>query len=184
MQKKKTISFRKESSKSDDDTMGVVTIVDNPTEIREGETFIVYLQDLPIGYVAKSVREQDNKTVIEVERADKSVYALLDEEGVIEITTENSEVIAAEGVTLNAAPTFSGSDDDGFTYKEGKFIFTYSLNSANLVQVWISDLNLSHSFSEAMHRSLPLRMVFHGKRNDEKYLICCCSVITDITPNY
>ncbi len=38
-----------------DDDAGTVTISDHPVDIAEGDTFVVYLQDLPIGYVAKAV---------------------------------------------------------------------------------------------------------------------------------
>ena len=38
-----------------DDTNNIVTIVDSPADIASGDTFVVYLQDLPIGYVAESV---------------------------------------------------------------------------------------------------------------------------------
>ena len=36
-----------------DDDAGIVTIINSPFNLAEGDTFIVFLQDLPIGYTSE-----------------------------------------------------------------------------------------------------------------------------------
>ena len=60
---------------------------------------LIYLQDLPIGYVANAVSEEDGQTVITAEKADKAIYSLLEEEGVVELSPDMYDFVPAQGVT-------------------------------------------------------------------------------------
>jgi len=125
-----------------DDTNNVVTIVNPPVDIAAGDTFVVYLQDLPIGYSARMVDRQGNKLVISVEKADKSIYKLLEEEGVVELTPDMYEFIPAPNVTARTVARGS----DGLSYSDGKLAMTVAAGDSS-VQVYLSDLRLSHSVS-------------------------------------
>ncbi|MCI7028667.1 MAG: hypothetical protein MR914_11545, partial [Clostridiales bacterium] len=112
---------------SGDDT---VTIINNPAEIEAGDTFIVYLQDLPLGYYAKSVEVRENDTIIKVSKADRSVYALLNEEGVVELTPDMYSFTPAQDVTYTQSGISIGGGDgvlsrvmrkyNSVTYEVGK----------------------------------------------------------------
>ena len=84
-----------------DEEAGTVTIQNCPVEIESGDTFIVYLQDLPIGYVADEISEQDDSVVISAQKAEKEVYELLDEEGDIALTPDMYEFVPAPNVTYS-----------------------------------------------------------------------------------
>ena len=131
-----------------DDNAGLVTIFDCPVDISEGDTFVVYLQDLPIGYNALSLIKEDDDIIISVEKTDKSIYSLLDEEGVIQLTPDMYEFIPAPNVAYMNVATASGVTigGDGLEYQDGKLSMTISQGGAKAT-VYISNLSLSHSVS-------------------------------------
>ena len=126
-----------------DEDAGVVTIVNNPVEIKTGDTFIVYLQDLPIGYVAGSVAQRGNKTYVAVEKADGSVYELLNEEGVVELTSDIYDFIPAENVTYSIEK--GSAKDGGIYYADGALNVEASLEGCS-VHIQLSNLNLYFIF--------------------------------------
>ena len=128
---------------SGDDT---VTIINNPAEIEAGDTFIVYLQDLPLGYYAKSVEVRENDTIIKVSKADRSVYALLNEEGVVELTPDMYSFTPAQDVTYTQSGISIGGGD-GLNYKDGTLTMKKTFGG-NAVQVSLSNLQLSHTASD------------------------------------
>ena len=128
-----------------DDDKGTVAITDCPVTISEGDTFIIYLQDLPIGYVANSVSMEDCRTVIEAEKADKSVYMGLEEEGVVYLTGDMYEFIPAETVA-NASTAFQITD--AIKYKDGDLSVTVGFADGANIKVKLSGLSLAHSFAD------------------------------------
>ena len=130
-----------------DDDAGTVTIQDCPVEIASGDTFVVYLQDLPIGYVADGVAKQDdNSIVISVEKAEKEVYELLDEEGDIALTPDMYEFVPAPNVTYLQSAT-SPITTQSLDYKDGTLSMKVGLGGANAT-VSVSKLHLYHSVSD------------------------------------
>lgn len=96
------VSQGTEVSIGEDET--TITIKDCPVEIEEGDTFVIYLQTLPIGYVAKSVTEEGDSLVIEAEKADRSIYAMLEGGGEVELTSDMYEFIPGKDVTGGLPP--------------------------------------------------------------------------------
>ena len=133
-----------------DDDHQTVSIKDNPVQITEGDTFIIYLQDLPIGYIARTVTIQDSVTVIATEKADKSVYALLKEKGEMKLTPDMYDFIPAEGVsyTIENAGSPSISIADRLKYEDGKLTVSLMKGNGGKTDIQFSNLRLSHSFSD------------------------------------
>ena len=123
-----------------------VTIEDCPVEIKEGDTFVIYLQDLPVGYKAESTSKENNDLVVEVEKADPSVYMLLDEEGDVELTSEMYEFAPARNVSYAVA---GGKSDDYFdvdkdvSYKNGTLLMKVSMGGAE-IQASLSNMHIGH----------------------------------------
>jgi len=130
-----------------DDGASTVTITDCPVEIKEGDTFVVYLQSLPIGYVANSVTESGGSLVVSAEKADKGVYELLDSEGEIAITPDMYEFVPAPNVTYEKNAVVSRSSDGGLSYSDGKLTMTIPLGDSK-VEAYLSDMHLSYSVSD------------------------------------
>lgn len=127
-----------------DDDAGTVTIQDCPVKIASGDTFVVYLQDLPIGYVAENVAKQDdNSIVISAQKAEKEVYELLDEEGDIALTPDMYEFVPAPNVTYSQSAE-SPISTQSLDYKDGTLSMGVSMGGAN-ANVSVSNLHLYHS---------------------------------------
>lgn len=139
-----------------DDNAEMVMITDNPVEISEGDTFIVYLQDLPIGYTAQSIRHRGNVTYISVEKADKSVYAFMEEEGEIFLTSDMYEFEPAEGVTYTKTPALASSPAsskdvsatvlDKLNFKNDKLTVSLSPIPGTKFAIEFSNLSIPHEF--------------------------------------
>ena len=126
-----------------DEEAGTVTIQNCPVEIESGDTFIVYLQDLPIGYVADEISEQDDSVVISAQKAEKEVYELLDEEGDIALTPDMYEFVPAPNVTYSQSAE-SPISTQSLDYKDGTLSMNVGLGGANAT-VSVSNLHLYHS---------------------------------------
>ena len=126
-----------------DEETGTVTIQNCPVEIESGDTFIVYLQDLPIGYVADEISEQDDSVVISAQKAEKEVYELLDEEGDIALTPDMYEFVPAPNVTYSQSAE-SPISTQSLDYKDGTLSMNVGLGGANAT-VSVSNLHLYHS---------------------------------------
>lgn len=129
-----------------DDDAGTVTITDSPVKLRKGDTFIVYLQDLPIGYVAESVSSQEEQLVVSAKKADREVYELLNEEGDIALTPDMYEFIPAENVTYSQKAVSNAARGRELQYKDGKLSMEVSMGGAKAT-VSVSNLHLYHSVS-------------------------------------
>ena len=114
--------------------------------ISDGDMFIVYLDGLPIGYMAKDVSQEGGFTTITVEKPDRSLYKYVDSQGTIELTSENCEFIPAENVEI-LENAMLASAENGFSYKDGKLTLTKTMGGSH-AQVYFSDLKLSYSFSD------------------------------------
>ena len=126
-----------------DDDSHTVTIVGYPVSIAPGDTFVVYLQDLPIGYVASQVNVIGDRTVIQAQKADASVYGQLEESGEIIIDETNSEYFPP----MYAQQSIGGIDvGNELTYEDGKVSFKSKVGEW-YVEAYISNLSLSHSIS-------------------------------------
>ena len=129
-----------------DEEAGTVTIQNCPVEIESGDTFIVYLQDLPIGYVADEVSEQNDSVVISAQKAEKEVYELLDEEGDIALTPDMYEFVPAPNVTCSQSAE-SPISTQSLDYKDGTLSMNVGLGGASAT-VSVSNLHLYHSVSD------------------------------------
>ena len=127
-----------------DDEAGTVTIFDSPADIQPGDTFIVYFQDLPIGYTARAVEARENALVIAAEKADKAVYSLLEESGSIALTPDTYEFIPAPNVRMSRGAR--SAPNTGMSYDDGALNMYVSLGGAT-ASVSLSNLYLDHSFS-------------------------------------
>ena len=144
------------------DDAGTVTITNAPVEIHEGDTFVVYLQDLPIGYVAKSISIDGSNTVVSIEKADESIYTMLNESGVIELTPDICEFVSTEGFTTvhNTAAKSGGiSMGDTLSYNDGTLKIQKSYGG-NTFSVSLSNMTLTHSVSNG-----DLSLALHGNWN-------------------
>ena len=132
-----------------------VTITDCPVQIQAGDTYVVYLQDLPMGYIAEKVTTEGNRTTITGPHAEADIYSGLKESGTIVLTSDMFDVQAG---TLRGDPSFSllGLVE----YEDGKVTFTIGdsttgglrtsvkVTYSNLaVNFAINDLNMSASLS-------------------------------------
>lgn len=137
-----------------DEENSTITIIDCPVDIKEEDHFIVYLQDLPIGYIAKEIKSDGNSLIIVAAKADKDIYSLLDEEGDIAITPDMYEFVPAPNVSyfIETDEVWAASDDPfepafDKSFKDG--ILKISLSVGNMsAEVSISNLHLSHSVSD------------------------------------
>ena len=127
------------------DDAGTVTITACPVDIAAGDTFIVYLQDLPIGYVAQSVRAEAEQTVIVAEKADKSVYSMLVEEGVVNLTGDMYEFIPASS---DRTIPKGYNIEHMMKFEDGKLTVTVSAIEGSSIGIELSDMHLQHSFSD------------------------------------
>ena len=129
-----------------EDDGSTVIIEDCPVDIKDGDTFIVYLQDLPVGYKAKSVSGDNNELVIETEKADPSVYMLLDEEGDVELTAEMYEFEPAGNVSYAVV---GGDSDDYFdvdkevSYENGTLLMRVSMGGSE-IEATLSNMHIGH----------------------------------------
>ena len=64
-----------------DEESGTVAIPGSDYQIEKGDTFVVYVQGLPVAYRATDVYEDDHHTVITAKSAGKDVYQYIDQEG-------------------------------------------------------------------------------------------------------
>lgn len=125
-----------------DDDSETVIIKECPVDIQKGDTFVVYLKELPIGYVAKSIDVRNDETIISVQKADKSVYANFEKEGSIELTPDMYTFIPAEGISYMEGTTQSGisiGGGDGLGYSNGKLTLSKSFGG-NKIQMSLSNL--------------------------------------------
>ncbi|MBR2527839.1 MAG: hypothetical protein IKE58_05150, partial [Blautia sp.] len=130
-----------------DEDHSLVTVWQSPVEIFKGDTFIVYLQDLPIGYEALAVEKKGESASIFVQKADNTIFASVEESGELELTCENSEFFPAGGVEVIHDP-FNDVESAGLTYDKDnkKLSLAVSLGSAD-AEVYLSNMSLSHTFS-------------------------------------
>lgn len=128
-----------EFSLSEDES--TLYLPDCPVEIKEGDTFIVYLQDLPIGYVANSVEKENGSLVISVEKADQSVYSLLEEEGEVVLTPDLYTFVPGENITYEICDT-ELSGENGIKYENG-VLKVYTSFGGSEVSASFSNLRLS-----------------------------------------
>lgn len=128
-----------------DEGNNLITIYDYDGSIQDGDIFAVYCNNLPIGYEALSVSKENQELKIYAQKTDQSIFRSIDEEGTIKITAQNSYFTPASGVTLS-----SDSDDSIIEpkYENGKLSLEVSYEDAQ-AEVYISDLYLEHSFSDA-----------------------------------
>ena len=126
------------------DDAGTVTITDSPVEIAEGDTFVVYLQDLPIGYVADSVDRDGSRMVIHAEKADKSIYSQLEEEGTLHLTGDMYDFIPARPKLLSNGEY---SESKSMKFQNGTLTVTLMQAGNASVSITFSELDLQHSFT-------------------------------------
>lgn len=133
-----------------DDDSETVIIKECPVDIQKGDTFVVYLKELPIGYVAKSIDVRNDETIISVQKADKSVYANFEKEGSIELTPDMYTFIPAEGISYMEGTTQSGisiGGGDGLGYSNGKLTLSKSFGG-NKIQMSLSNLSINYAASD------------------------------------
>ena len=93
-----------------------ITITDCPVTIEAGDTFVVYLEDLPLGYVAETVDEADGQLTITGPHADPGIYDGMNLSGKIELTEDRFEFVTARAL---ASGDLGISVLDTFKYKDG-----------------------------------------------------------------
>ena len=149
-----------------DDDAGTVTITDCPADLAEGDTFVVYLQDLPIAYDAETVVVQGDKTIVSARKADKSVYSQVYEKGTVVLTSDIYDFIPADGVTYSIEGKGSPSYNilDKLKYEDGKLtvIVGKDENSA-------TSKSLGKPFDRRKLRVVVWRV---GKNNIESWQFC------------
>ena len=91
-------------------------------------------------------KQDDNSIVISVEKAEKEVYELLDEEGDIALTPDMYEFVPAPNVTYLQSAT-SPITTQSLDYKDGTLSMKVGLGGANAT-VSVSKLHLYHSVSD------------------------------------
>ena len=116
-------------------------------DLESGDRFVVYQEGIPLAYVAKKVTCSENKYQVQVEKADYSVYQNVDEQGSLEITEENAEVIPEDRVALLSSDDTIGTGSSSVLYEDGKLSMTTALGDSN-ASAYISNLRLNHSFAE------------------------------------
>ena len=140
-----------------DDNARTVVVNNCPVNLSKGVTFVVYLQDLPIAYVAESVMGCiGDDVVIVAHKADEFVYAMIDEKGEIALTPDMYEFMPAPGVTysieIDENNVKAASDDpfipDGnMEYKDGILKISYDMLGMS-IEASFSGLCLSHYISD------------------------------------
>ena len=121
---------------SSDET--AVTLHSDSVSIEAGDSFVVYLDSLPVAYTALSVARENGQMVIAVEKAEANVFSYVDAQGVIPLSAENSEFIPADDVELM----------DGLEYSNGKLSLSISIGDSK-AEIYLSNLKLNHSFSDS-----------------------------------
>ena len=128
-----------------DDDNGLVTLRNASVTIEPGDTFVVYLQDLPVGYVAREVTEAGEDLVIAAEKADKSVYSQLRESGTVALTGEMYDFIPARNASSIRGTSYEILDV--LKYEDGELTVNVRIPSGLTVRVTFSGMYLNHSFS-------------------------------------
>ena len=120
-----------------------VTITDCPVSIEAGDTFVVYLQDLPLGYVAETVEEENGQLTINGSHADPDIYSGINQSGKIELTGD---------MYVFEPASASGLDDPEFTvldfikYKDGELTVSVG-NSQSKVAVTFSNMDMNFNIN-------------------------------------
>ena len=122
-----------------DDDHSAVTLVQPPVIPKSGDTFVIYLQDLPIAYVAEDVTVSADTAVIRVHRADRSVYGGLEESGAVMLTPEMYTFVPAANSSVEVG--------EHLKFEDGQVIVTVNPTAGTKVSVVLSNLCLEHSFS-------------------------------------
>ena len=115
-----------------------VTITDCPVTIEAGDTFVVYLQDLPLGYVAETVEEENGRLTVTGPHADPDIYSGMNQSGKIELTGDVFEFVPAS-VSVLEGTEFSVLD--AVKYKNGELTVSVG-NSLSKVAVTFSDMDM------------------------------------------
>ncbi|MBE5808905.1 MAG: hypothetical protein E7317_11275, partial [Clostridiales bacterium] len=124
-----------------------VVIYDSDVQIQTGDTFVVYLQDLPIGYVAKDVHRDDNAQIVQVEKAGKEIYALLEEEGSIDLSSANSSFLPSDEITGRTARGVKVGTLDLFEYTtDGVLKIKYNIGDGS-IDLKLSNIRLNHTIA-------------------------------------
>ena len=159
-----------------------VTIFDCPSIIKENDTFVVYLQDLPIGYIARSVSQQENATIIDVEKADHSIFNGIKESGIIHLTPDMYEAIPAEGFVCEAdvavvpkgVPVESGTLNFGdLSFNKDEINFSKTIYGKQIL-ISLSDMELAHDLSDGNQT-----IVFRGRWRISSKVLSESSSIVD-----
>ena len=116
-------------------------------DLESGDRFVIYQEGIPLAYVAKKVTYSENKYQVQVEKADYSVYQNVDEQGSLEITEKNAEIIPEDGVALLSSEDTIGTGSSSVLYEDGKLSMKTALGDSN-ASAYISNLHLNHSFAE------------------------------------
>ncbi|MBQ9198339.1 MAG: hypothetical protein IJ157_14025 [Clostridia bacterium] len=122
-----------------DEDAGTVTLAHPDTVPQPGDAFVVYLQDLPIGYVAKTVEWREGSAVIAVDRADPSIYGMLEESGTVVLSGEMYAFVPAANSAVEIG--------DALKFEDGSLIVTVSPAAGTELEVSLSNLRLDHAFS-------------------------------------
>ncbi len=115
-----------------------VTITDCPVTIEAGDTFVVYLQDLPLGYVAETVEEENGRLTVTGPHADPDIYSGMNQSGKIELTGDVFEFVPASASVLEGTEF---SVLDAVKYKNGELTVSVG-NSLSKVAVTFSDMDM------------------------------------------
>lgn len=128
-----------------------VTIQDSDTEIKEGDTFIVYQDSLPIAYEAQKVEQPGNDAVISASRADDDAYGNLNEQGQLQLNASNAEFNPSDKVEVLEDTFAVNSAKDGgrsVEYKDGKIVLSLS-QGGSTISVSLSNLAIKYSVTES-----------------------------------
>ena len=123
-----------------------ITFESDDTVIQKGDNFVVYNNSLPMAFIAKRVKYEGHKCVVNVEKADSDVFENVDEQGVIDLSAEGGEVLEDNGIKLNSTTIVEG-EMGSVDYSDGKISMSTSLGDSK-AGAYLSNLKLNHSFSE------------------------------------
>ena len=123
-----------------------ITFESDDTVIQKGDNFVVYNNSLPMAFIAKRVKYEGHKCVVNVEKADSDVFENVDEQGVIDLSAEGVEVLENNGIKLNSTTIVEG-EMGSVDYSDGKISMSTSLGDSK-AGAYLSNLKLNHSFSE------------------------------------
>ncbi len=121
-----------------DEDSNTVKLFDCEKQLQRDDTFVLFWENLPIGYVAREIERDGDDLVVSVVKADDSIYENVREQGTIDINEKNSEFVPSKALAS------SGIDFD-YSYKDGILHIELS-DDVSSISTDLSDLKLNHSF--------------------------------------